>query len=269
MTPLLLSALFPETELPELAELVQELGYAGLDLAVHGQPCRADRQLLAELAETGTAVPLLSCDTTSASSLRAWAELAAEYGCGHLRCGLWPAVVDQATRQLEALAAVGAATGVTILIPNHAASCFREPAMLAHLLADFPPRLLAALLAPDQLPRWREVESERLANGPLPAVGAVQVANYRWQSELVAGNQRRWSARLASANGGLTPWQDWLHRLRQDRFDGLVTFGDATLLGSHADRLRVARDDLRYVRRIWQPGPARGVRRPAEDETYR
>lgn len=264
MTPLLLTALFPEAELTELAELARELGYAGLDLAVHGQPCAADRLLISDLSEAGAAVQLLTTDSTTAAQLRPWAELAAEHGCRQVRSGVWPATVDHATRELEALAVVGAATGVTILVPNHAASCFREPAMLAHLLADVPSSRLAALLAPDQLPRWRDADPERVTGGLLPPVGALQVANYRWQSDLVAGNQRRWSARLASACQGLTPWQAWLTRLRQDGFDGLITFGDAGLIGSHADRLRVARDDLRFVRRIWRPGPARSVGRPAD-----
>ncbi len=265
MIALLHSANFPESDPVQVAELAAELGYDGVELAVHGRPSDEDRHALRRLGEVDTAVPLLHCDDYEPDAVQPWAELAAEYGCQALRTSSWPEDGTGATVRFEALAAVAATTGVRILICNHARSCFRDLAVLAQFLSEVDPHLVAAALAPDQLPRWRDGEHAAwMARLVLPPAGAVVVGNYQWVSQLGAGNRRLWQAKLAPVTHGLTPWQAWLDLIREAGFDGLFTFGDATLSASLAERLRVSRDDLRWVRRIWHPDRAPKTYRPRE-----
>jgi sugar phosphate isomerase/epimerase len=259
MIPVLQSALFPDTDANELAALATELGFDGVDLSVRGLPQPDDEQTLALLAAAGSPARCLTCDTTVPERLADWAALAAEADCRLLRCAPFDEDSRWVTSQLEALAEVAAARGVTILVPNHAASCFRDPAILAEFLREHDPAQLACLLSPDQLPRWREAAHRPwLERRELPPLGGVLVANYRWASELGSGNLRIWSAKQAPITHGHTPWSAWLARLRDGGFDGLFSFGDANLGATLGERLRVLRDDLRFVRRTWDPAAGRG-----------
>jgi len=269
MIPVLHSALFAETAGPELAALAIELGFAGLDLAVRGLPRPDDELAVTILASEGCPVRMLSCDSNAPERLGAWADLAAGLDCRLLRCAPFDDDGRQVTRQLDALAAVAASRGVTILVPNHATSCFRDPVILAEFLSEHEPGRLAALFSPDQLPRWRGAGHRPWLDRPqMPPLGGVVVANYRWSSELVSGNVRTWSAKQAPITQGHTPWSDWLEQIKATGFDGVFTFGDSQLGGSLGERLRVLRDDLRFVRRTWDPTAGRGrsrTHRPTQE----
>jgi sugar phosphate isomerase/epimerase len=165
----------------------------------------------------------------------------------------WPPEDDHVPERLAHLAEVGAATGVTVLVPNHPGSRFGDPADLAAALAGLDEGHVAALLAPDQVARSRAGDhAEWLARLRLPPLGAVAVGNYRWDSEVGSGNIRLWSPRLATIYHGLTPWPAWLARIREVGFDGHFTFGDPSLSATVGERLRTVRDDLRFVRRVLQ-----------------
>ncbi len=259
MIPVLQSALFPDTDATELAALALELGFTGIDLSVRGLPRPDDERALAGLASAGCPARALTCDTNAPERLADWAELAAGMDCQVLRCAPFEEDGRMITGQLDALAAVAASRGVTILVPNHAASCFRDPAILAEFLSEHEAAHLAALLAPDQLPRWREAGHRPWLERPqLPALGGVVIANYRWSSELGSGNLRIWSAKQAPITHGQTPWAAWLERIKETGFDGLFSFGDGHLGATLGERLRVLRDDLRFVRRTWDPSAGRG-----------
>lgn len=269
MIAVLQSALFPDTDANELAALALELDFTGVDLAVRGVPRPDDERTLTLLAAGGCPARMLSCDSNQPERLSAWAELAAGCDCPLLRCAPFVDDVRQVSPQFAALAEVAARYGVTILVPNHAASCFRDPAILAEFLSEHDPRQLAALLCPDQLPRWREAGHRPWLERPaLPAFGGVVVANYRWSSELGSGNHRIWSARQAPITHGHTPWSSWLERIRATGFDGVFSYGDEHLGATLGERLRVLRDDLRYVRRTWDPAADRGrsrTHRPTQE----
>ena len=258
MTPLLLSSQFPESDPAELAALALELGYEGLDLAVTGRPGPGSGELIAQLAAAGAPVGLLTLDEADPDTVEDWAALAATAGCAALRTAPWPD--DEPLRRLCELAAAGRQHGVQVLVPNQSGSGLREPAALVEHLAAYDPSCLAAALAPDQVPRWRDSDPAAwLAAQTLPPLGCVVLANYRWTSEVGAGNVRVWSTRAAPAAQGLTCWPAWFDRLAHDGFDGLITFGDPSLAATMADRLRLARDDLRFVRRTWERRSHRGV----------
>ncbi len=255
MTPVLLSTLFDDSAPAELAALAKELGFEGLDLGVDGDPATAARRLR-ELSDHGLPVRSLTCVGWSPSDLAPWADLAAEHGCGWVRTGRWPADAVHVSANLEACVTLAERCQVTLLIPHHPTSCFREPAHLAALLHDLPPARVAACLAPDQVPRPRDLDpAVWLATAALPPIGAVALGSYRWLGEVTAGNQHRWTARPAGLAQGLTPWEAWLDRVAGAGFDGLFTFGDPTLPATANDRACVVRDDLRFVRRVWRPRP--------------
>lgn len=261
MTSLLVSALFPECDPVELAALALELGFDGIDLTVRGLPRDEDQRAIEVLRAEGAPVGLITTDTCAAERLSAWAALAKASGCGHLRTAPW--VVDEgpADRPLAELVPVAQRHDVVILVPNQAGSRFGEVPELARELAATDPRHVAAMLAPDQVPRWRDGEHGHwLWRMPLPPVGGVGLANYRWVSQVGAGNVHLWSTRPALAGQGLTPWSAWLQRLFEIGYDGLFSFGDGALAASPGDRLHIARDDLRFVRRVWRTLGGRGGR---------
>lgn len=252
MTPLMLSALFPESDPTELAALARELGFAGLDLMVHGQsPADVERTLWL-LAAAEAPAPLLTVDAWHPAELDSWAAVAAAGGCTALRTAPWPAEVDDLPTRLAELAAVGERHGVQCLVPNHAGTVWPDVDDLARWLGSCDARWVAAALAPDHVPRSRAGDHAAwLARVALPPIGALVLAGYRWTSEIGAGNIRVWTPRPAMIMHGLTPWTPWLQRIRATGFDGLLTFGDPALTTAPAELLRILRDDLRYVRRVW------------------
>jgi sugar phosphate isomerase/epimerase len=256
MTALLLSALFPEADPSELAAVAHELGYDGIDLAVGGLPGAGDEHALALLAGEGAPALMLSLDTCLPAAVQPWASLAAAAGCAALRLAPPPEDRPELTATIGELAALGAESGVRLLIPNHAGSLYPAPDGLAEALAGVDAAALAALLAPDQIPRSRAGDHVAwLTRLKLPPIGAVCLAGYRWESQIGAGNIRLWSPLPTLVGQSLTPWPAWLARLKDLAFDGLFTFGDAALPAGAAERLRLARDDLRFLRRYWLPRP--------------
>jgi sugar phosphate isomerase/epimerase len=254
MTSLLASALFPESPPSELAEVAHELGYDGIDLEVRGHPDADDERTLALLAAEGAPALLLSVDSHDAPTLRPWCALAKAAGCAALRLhplpedGVAPALV------VARLAELAADSDVRLLVPNHAGSPLSTPEPLAELLDGLDPGRVAALLAPDQIPRSRAGDHVAwLGRMKLPPIGAVCLGGYRWEAQIGAGNIRLWSAVPTLIGQSLTPWPAWLQRLRELGFDGLFTCGDASLPAGAAERLRLARDDLRFLKRHWLP----------------
>lgn len=266
MTPLLLSALFPDTDTAELATLAGELGFAGIDLQVHGGPREEDRRAIESLADAGRPAHWLTVDGCHPQRVIEWLQLAGEAGCRAVRTGPWPEDPERTSEQLDRLADAAAGAGVRCLIPNHGMSCFRHPTMLAQFLTDHDPAHLAAALAPDQVPRWRDGDhSAWLARLKLPPLGGLILANYQWVSELGPGNLMLWSTQLAGVTHGLTPWHAWMERVRETGFDAEVSFGDPALGGKLGERLAVVRDDLRYFRRVWNEEGGGGPDHPRED----
>ncbi|MBI2300236.1 MAG: hypothetical protein HYU66_15035 [Armatimonadetes bacterium] len=254
MTPLLLSSLFPELAPTELASLAHELGFAGLDLAVHGLSRVGVERTLTLLAGSEAPAQMLTLDGCEAAAVAPWLRVAGEAGIATVRTAPWPADTIPAPRLAE-LAELAAQHDLALVVPNHTGSSFQELERLTAALEGLPPERLSAALAPDQLPRSRAGDHGAwLAGLALPAVGVLVLAGYRWTSEVGAGNVCVWTPEAAVLPHGLTPWAAWLERLRELGFDGLCTFGDPTLTGPPGERLRILRDDLRYVRRIWFPG---------------
>lgn len=256
MTTLLLSSLFSESDPIELAAVARELGFEGVDLAVRGLPDAETERTLAHLAAEEAPALMLSVESTSPDDLRPWAQLAASAGCTRLRLAPYLEDHQHVAEEARQLAALAAETGVRFLLPNHSGGLFASPEPLADLLADIAPQHVAALLAPDQIPRSRAGDHAGwLGRLRLPSVGAVCLAGYRWDAQIGAGNIRLWSPVPTLVAQSLTPWPGWLQRLREVRFDGVFTFGDPSLPASAAERLRLTRDDLRYLRRVWEPKP--------------
>ena len=256
MTTLLLSSLFSESDPLELAAIARELGFDGVDLAVRGLPDAETERTLAHLTAEEAPALMLSVESCEADDLRQWAQVAAAAGCPRVRLAPYLEDHQNVGEQIAALAGLATETGVGFLIPNHAGGLFASPEQLVELLADIEPRQVAALLAPDQIPRSRAGDHAGwLGRLRLPNVGAVCLAGYRWDAQIGAGNIRLWSPVATLVAQSLTPWPAWLQRLRETGFDGLFTFGDASLPASAAERLRLTRDDLRFLRRIWEPKP--------------
>ncbi len=255
MTPLLLSALFPESGPAELATLGLELGFAGLDLAVIGRTTSEATRTLAQTAGEGLPVRLISCDSSEPSVLGEWSRLAADHGLGAVRAAPLAVDAEALPSRLAELAAVGETTGVTLLIPHHPGSAITDVPQLAAVIESVGSPRLAGVLAPDYVARSRAGDHAAwLSRIRLPPLGALVLAGYRWDSEIGSGNLRVWSPRLAHLLHGLTPWTAWLQRLAETDFDGWFTFGDAALTATLGERLRTVRDDLRVVRRTWRGG---------------
>lgn len=252
MLALLHSALFPESDPTELAAIARELGFDGVDLVVRGTPGGDDARTLALLAADAMPALLLTVESCEPDQLHLWAHLAADAGCRALRLPLLLEWTDEPAVALAGWSALARATGVPLLLANHAGSRLPDPQTLAELLAATDPTQVAALLAPDQIPRSRAGDHAAwVARVPLPPVGGVALAGYRWESEVAAGNVLLWAPTPTLIGQGLTPWAAWVQRLRELDFDGPFTFGDASLPANAADRLRFARDDLRWLRRNW------------------
>lgn len=256
MTTLLLSSLFSESDPFELAAIARELGFEGVDLAVRGVPDAETERTLAHLAAEEAPARMLSVEASDVDDLRPWAEVAAAAGCTRLRLAPYLEDHQNVAEQVRRLAALAAETGTRFLLPNHAGCLFASPEPLADVLADTDPAYVAALLAPDQIPRSRAGDHAGwLGRLRLPNIGAVCLAGYRWDAQIGAGNIRVWSPVATLVAQSLTPWPAWLQRLRDAGFDGVFTFGDPSLPAGAAERLRLTRDDLRYLRRVWEPKP--------------
>jgi sugar phosphate isomerase/epimerase len=252
MTALLHSGLFPESDPSELASIVAELGYDGVDLDVRGLPSTESERTLALLAAEESPALMLSLDSAELGQVAAWAELAAAAGCAALRLPPYEGDGSCPAADLPQLVESAERSGVRLLVPNHAGCPCSALEALASALAGVDPARVAVLLAPDQIPRSRAGDHAAwIARLRLPPIGAVCLGGYRWDSQVGAGNIRLWTPVPTLVSQSLTPWPAWLQRLRASGFDGLFTCGDPTLPASAAERLRLARDDRRYLRRVW------------------
>lgn len=255
MKALMLSSLLAESDPAELAGVAIELGFDGIELQLHGRPTADTERTITLLTAAGAPVGLLTSDLSEPSDLATVFELAATVGIDHVRIAPLAAELADPAAATAELGAAASRAGVTCLLPNHPGSCLPDVPSLAAALQAADSDQVAAALAPDYLPRTRAGDhSAWVSRLPLPRIGAVAVAGHRWSSEIGAGNLRVWTPRLALVMHALTPWSSWLQRLRDESYDGLYTFGDASLAATAGEVLRTLRDDLRFVKRTLDPG---------------
>jgi sugar phosphate isomerase/epimerase len=222
----------------EIARVVKNIGFDGLDLAVRKGQCVNPDNVTSAMPkamkiwkEAGLSVPLVSTETGLIDPLHPSVEpiwrACAETGVPNIKIGYWGwkdgdnywKRVDEARRALEKFGELSEKCGVRTLLHNHSGdylACNASTAMT--LLRDFNPAHVGMYLDPAHLSINGEPLSLALAIvGNHLAMVAVKNAAY-----VSTGNPdaTRWSRRWCLLSEGLVDWPQTVSLLRKRGYSG-------------------------------------------------
>jgi sugar phosphate isomerase/epimerase len=253
----------------EIARLVKELGFDGLDLAVRNGQCvnpdnvrEALPKAMKVWKEAGLSVPMVSTETSLVDPQHPTAEAiwtaCAEMGIRNVKIGYWAwregmsyrKLLEKARRDLEGFAKLSEKHGVRTLVHNHSGfylAC--NASTLMALLQDFEPSLVGAYIDPahlavtgEPLPLAIEIVGDHLA--------MVAVKNVAYVREETAGGVK-WERNWCLLRDGLVDWPAAILLLKNRGYSGPFSLhGEYSGPEERETILKNVAQDVKYLRRI-------------------
>lgn len=273
MQLVLFTKLFLGQSIEEIGAIGSRLGFDGIDLLVRPgfqvEPTNPDGigAAVSRLKQDGLSVPMATTDLTDPAAIdtpRLFNSFA-ENGIRVVRLGYWkydPSVgyaslLDTTRRQLDELAKLAEAAGITLTIQLHGGTIHGSGAQTASLLQGHDPRILGVYPDPGNQTVQDGREDWRFTFDILgPWINTVGVKNGGWfPSSLADTGQRRWQSDWLGLPDGMVPWDQIVGHLVNTNFDGLLT------LHSHYEVpypqvLDQTALDLNYIKRLIAEGGA-------------
>ena len=253
-------------------------GFDGIDLTL-----RPGGHVLPENAETGLSearriaddlgavIPMASTAVTSDKSPHAEAIFAsaAHYGVRKLKLGYWPYTpfgklveqIDAARRDLAGLVRLGQKYHVLPCVHCHSGRLVASGGPLLYLiLRDFKPTEAGAYADPMHMTIEGGVSGWEMGLDLLgPHLALVGVKNFRW----LAGDrdekgQLRYHWEYVPIQDGQAPLPDFVARLKELRYDGIVSFHSEYKGGTSFRRLATpelleqSASDLKHWKALWK-----------------
>ena len=260
----------------QVCEAARQTGFDGLDLTLrpggHVKPQQAEigmaeARKIADAA--GVSIPMVTSsvtDTTSPHAENVFAA-AAHYGARHIKLGYWEykpfgtlkQQLDDSRRKLERLVRLGEKYKVLPCVHCHSGAVVANSGPMVYLLLrDFKPSEVGAyvdamhMAVEGGLEGW-EMGLDLLA----PWLALVGVKNFRWQeTSRDAHGQMRYKVVYTPLADGQAPLPDFAARLKQLKYDGLVSFhseykGDESFQKlSTPELLAQSKSDLEYFKKL-------------------
>ena len=257
-------------KLPEVCAQAKRAGFDGLDLTLrpggHVPPENAEVGLSEAKRvadEAGVTIPMATtavADTDSPHAEQVFAS-AAHYGVRKLKLGYWryepfgmlAKQIDDARAKLERVAKLAERYNVLPCVHVHSGAFLANGgAMLYLLLRDFDPKRVGAYVDPMHmsveggLSGW-EMGLDLLA----PWLALVGIKNYRWVER---GRDEKGQARFAPEyvplQDGQAPLPQFVERLKQLKYDGIVSFHSEYKGMKPPELLEQSRKDLAYFKTL-------------------
>ncbi|MGB3327451.1 MAG: TIM barrel protein [Thermomicrobiales bacterium] len=267
MQIVLFTKLFLGQPIEEVGAVASTLGFDGIDLLVrpgfHVDPSQPEAitAVVHRLGEDGLRVPMATTDLTDPAAIDTprLFNTFAENGIRLVRLGYWKYIqsvgyaplLETARRQLEELASLAEAAGITLAIQLHGGTIHGSGAQAAALLQGHDPRVIGVYPDPGNQTVQDGREDWRFTFDILePWINTVGVKNGGWfPSTNAVSGQRRWHSDWLGLADGMVPWDDIVGHLVSTDFDGVLT------LHSHYEVpypqvIDQTRLDLNYIRRL-------------------
>jgi sugar phosphate isomerase/epimerase len=257
-------------KIPDVCAAAKRAGFEGLDLTL-----RPGGHVLPENAEVGLAeakrvadaagvtIPMVTTAVTDTDSPHAEVifAAAAHYGARRLKLGYWRyepfgtllKQIDDARSKLDRLIKLGRKYSVLPCVHCHSGAILANGGPLLYLiLREFQPADVGAYVDPMHmsveggLSGW-EMGLDLLA----PWVALVGLKNFRWvERGRDAKGQASFAAEYVPLQDGQAPLPQFVQRLRQLKYDGVVSFHSEYKGMSPAALLEQSRKDLAYFRTL-------------------
>jgi sugar phosphate isomerase/epimerase len=257
-------------KVPDLLAEAKKIGFDGLDLTLrpggHVEPQNAEVGLAeAKRAadEAGMTIPMVTTSITDAGSPHAESIFAsaAHYGARRMKLGYWhyegfgtlARQIDATRARLEGVVKLGEKYHVLPCIHVHSGDVLANGGALAYLLLkDFKPEQAGAYVDPMHmaveggLKGW-EMGLDLLA----PWVALCAVKNFRWkETARDEKGQMRYGLEYVSVADGQAPIPEFMARLKEIKFDGVVSIHAEYRALDARQLLERAAADVKYLRSV-------------------
>jgi sugar phosphate isomerase/epimerase len=245
-------------------------GFEGVDLTLrpggHVLPENAevglsDAKRIAD--DVGVSIPMVSTAVTDADSPHAEAVFAsaAHYGARHVKLGYWPyhpfgtlaKQVDQTIARLQRLVKLGEKYNVLPCVHCHSGAMVVNCGMMQYLvLRDFKPGQVGAYVDPMHMTAEGGVDGWEMGLDLVaPWLALVGMKNFRWK-EIERGpkGQARFKTQYVPLPDGQAPLPQFVERLKQLKYDGIVSFHSEYHELKPAELLEQSRKDLAYFKTL-------------------
>lgn len=266
MRTALFTKLFGAMPVEDVGTTCADLGFDALDLLVR-RGCTVEPadvgelpRIAARLDQHGIAIPMVTTDITDPAAPGVEDVLAgcAAAGVELIRLGYWSYdgsrryadVLADAQRHLDGLEKLAHKHDIRLAIQLHGGTIHASGATTRTLLEAHDPARIGAYPDPGNQAVQDGREDWRLTFDLLaPWLCCMGVKNGGWfPSAIAESGQRTWYADWLGVADGMVPWSDILGYLREQSFDGVLSFHShyETPLPQVLDQTRA---DLRFVRR--------------------